>query len=663
MSNISSQGMGIPQFQAGATDIQSAKVKQLEEAPVIVQEPVGKREPPTSLPPMPQEVPPKTPESENLTRLGDQVLKLAESPPKEKGETEHLSEKIETAVSGGGTALSLTSKGLDASTLPKLEELTQARLELSAAAIEEFASAAEIGMDVLKLFENNQTIKGAQAKLYEQNNELETLKKELVNAKKDGDETKAAFIEKKMEKVEKEIEKLTVTIEKEIEKKKDTIQELVSKSVTTALTGTQKGTGYASEVMKTGTAAVHATAIASSVTGSVLSVVTIALTSKAINDNRQLAVKINTEKASVLQELEKARGEKDGVMTEILELRLRNLDQQLEENTVNTVKNAITLTAGVLGTAAAAKAVALAVGATIAVGLGTAVTATGIGAIVLGSAALLIGGGYLVYKNRHAIGNKLQNVDISRQEWSDGRNIRQLQNEKTELRDVYESSTQKFQKTLDAEKVTSGAEDSRSETEKVDDLYRDVIDSLSDQITTLKKEREVLMRTETNNPLTKVANMGRRHFIESEIAGLQQQIRFMAEQKTLIALERAQTQKSSFTATQRSMDKMLHTDVAIHSRAQDLRDLNTRRNEINETYKYGKDVAKFGKNDKGEEFTAHTLGQVHSRLFEGTTKHKESLAKMEKYFLKSCGVAVELEGANSEKFWEQVLKGVTAPVK
>lgn len=86
-----------------------------------------------------------------------------------------------------------------------------------------------------------------------------------------------------------------------------------------------------------------------------------------------------------------------------MQLRHGNLKKQEEELAVKASKELFTIASGALGTAATLKVLTVSIGMGAGIVFGAALTATGIGAIVTGSIALLIGGVYAVKKNEEDI--------------------------------------------------------------------------------------------------------------------------------------------------------------------------------------------------------------------------------------------------------------------
>lgn len=609
-----------------------------------------------------------------------------------------------------------------------LTELSEADLGLAVSCLEDAASLAQIGMLTLKITEKSQAIDKAKTELNLKQEKMGHLTKELAKAKKEGNTEKVAPLQDSVKSLEEKIRNLTHKIKIMEEEKENLTKDLVISSIKAGLGAIQEGTDYAEKLQEVGEKvragahagaevpkgahAVHHTvslaheaakgggqavsqahhmvpvaheaakaltppihpivqeaakgaadqiqalSVAGAVTGSVLSVISVALSSKALIENREIAKKIMEKKETVLKQLENHKN--DPFMTKVLTLRLQNLERQYEENAILTVKNALSLTAGVLGGAAAAKTVALAVGATVSATLGTAFAVTGVGAMAMGSAALLIGTGYLVYKNRHAIQNKLQNLNISRKEYLREREIKQLQGERAEIQEKYVASSKAYERTKIYEKATEGGQALWS---RVEDVFQERIAELLEEMDKFQKEKAELERVKT--PSLKKDPINRRiKELESQIQAGESQIREIAREKTRLALSRAQVQVRSHYFTEESMTRMSETDSRIMGKTEELRELNTRRNDINDAYEYGQDVAKFGKGADGEEMTWEKLREAHIFLHESA--NAESLEKMKELFIEQHGevdVSDLKEGIDSKKLWNFVTKMVTAPVK
>ncbi len=192
--------------------------------------------------------------------------------------------------------------------------------------------------------------------------------------------------------------------------------------------------------------AVDTLKVAGGITGVLGSILGLFLSSKAIHENRMLKQKITADIENVTQEIKDAQG----LEKECLELRLKCLEKQLEENTVGTVKHSISLVGSILGASLAVKVLVVALGVTIGVGVGVALTAIGIGSGILAGAGLLIGIGYLIYKNRHAIQNKLQKAALALTSLKSSMTIKQIRGEGTasieKIERIYKKRVQVFSK-------------------------------------------------------------------------------------------------------------------------------------------------------------------------------------------------------------------------
>lgn len=685
----------MPQSYFGMANVQSAKSSKVETKPEAFSPPekteaMTQKQVVVHLPP---EIPSPTPAMTNLANLGTKLINLPTPAKTEDVEKENRLEKTENVVEHGGETMEVSAKVMVAvDENPALPELSKVDLSVMAAFLEDTASGAQILMIVLKINEQTEMIDHAKSEVSAKTKEMQNLAGELDKAKKEGNADKVATLEKSVKKLTTEIKEHNHIIQKG-EKEKEVLKKdfvgivvktgLVSlKGVTevvekfkeladVAQTGTEvvKNVQSAHQVVRlgmplaqeagqeAGSAGVQALPVLGAIAGSLLSLLTLALSSKALMHNKGVAQEIEKEKKQVLTDMETFKD--NPIVTKVLSFRLQSLDQQTQNNAVSTVKNAFSEAAGILGTAVSAKALAVAVGATVSAPLGTAVAATGIGAIVLGTGGLVIGLGYLAYKNRHAIENSLENANISRKEYLENRKIDQLQKAKTVLYETYVTSTKGYEKTKAFEE---GSEGSEAISEKLDNIFREQIDEIQDEIIQINAKIEGLK----GNFLNKFKIIK----LERQIEADRQEIQSIAQQKTKIAMQRAETQATLFHSAEASLDELRQTDLKIINAANDLIELNKVRNIFNDRYIYGQDVAKFAADADGEEVTWQTLKEAHDSLYEAVMENPESLEILQKYFAEQntrlkadVGVSALNKNVGKKEFWEVMIKAMTAPIK
>jgi hypothetical protein len=235
------------------------------------------------------------------------------------------------------------------------------------------------------------------------------------------------------------------------------------------------------------------------------------LTSKQLLDNKEVAAKITKEQAIVSKQIEEAIKNKDSLMQNILQMRLRNLNQQEQDNNISILKNALSLMGGALGVAVAVKSMLIAVGLTVWVGASTAISATGIGAAVLGGVALAVGLAYLWYKNRHAIQNQLQNKKMTAEDWSVKQKLMRYQSDKS-----LAEWTKKF-----SENVMSSAEN--VDVGKMEAQHRNKVIELTKKINELKAEKKEIGAKE-GSLLDRVGKCWELFIIDQKISKLEWEV-------------------------------------------------------------------------------------------------------------------------------------------
>jgi len=144
--------------------------------------------------------------------------------------------------------------------------------------------------------------------------------------------------------------------------------------------------------------------------GTITEFSTLIAKASALKQNYKRMKVLREEKMVVQQQIE---NEPNDTVKMALELRLKNLDYQMEENSVSAVRNMVVFTGQAIGTAASIQTLSIETAISAGATFGGLTSATGVGAVAVGGVSLVIGAGYLLYKNRHSIENTLQNAGIS----------------------------------------------------------------------------------------------------------------------------------------------------------------------------------------------------------------------------------------------------------
>ncbi len=682
------------------------------EADLIRGEETAERAPPEILPPMPEEIPPEAEDVQELQALGEQILEAFVSSPSfqalipervlDERVEDPAAEWIEKIPEGMDRLAGIfDAPGFSAT-------LTSSDVVAFGASTIEFAfSLAVIGRNMMQVLENKKIIAKAQEQLTAKQPELDRLKSELQALPDENKAARTAELQGKIDLLETEVAFLNEAIQNNGEKIKDLYQNMGQVALRSTLRTTSSGAAFGGEICTTATAhttaasSVHAALFAGSVAGALATIAVIAITSKELNENRLIANKINQEIATVRQELEIAKSQGDNVMEEFLNLRLRNLDVQLSENKVNAVKNALYLSAGVLGSVAAAKSIAVLVGVTIGAAFGTAATVTGIAVPVAVAGALTIGGGYLIYKNRHAIENSLQNASISMQERGKERTILSIQQEKSGLTGKLQEAEARVKSTRSIEQPGEGGV--LSIKEQAEDLLRNEIEALYGAIQhnqeKIQKHEEAIARNNQKiDELKEVADRiptmtYAKQDIFDKIRGLrvqnvgpvieckhlrqqnekmEREIRGKIEELQNRAIARGERQRMQILAREdthrRIRPQIEQTDEKIMRQVDRLLELQERREAIAVRYYYGKDVAKFGKSETGQAMSEQELKGIHDRLYEAASKGPDQMKKIRDYISKqnarlesnSVDVRHLMPGVTKDNFWKVVIEGAAA---
>ncbi len=136
--------------------------------------------------------------------------------------------------------------------------------------------------------------------------------------------------------------------------------------------------------------------------------------SASLRDNFETAQAINAEMEEVEKEI---KNESNATVKEVLNLKLNSLKQQAEENKINAVRNLSRLSGIMTAIIVPEVAAGLEVGVETAAAVGALGVGTGVGICIFVGLSLVIGTGYLVYKNKESINNKFQNMKFDFQKW------------------------------------------------------------------------------------------------------------------------------------------------------------------------------------------------------------------------------------------------------
>jgi hypothetical protein len=327
------------------------------------------------------------------------------------------------------------------------------------------------------------------------------------------------------------------TLSREVRELERKGQELRAKFVENATRSASGFVGSASNVLQTitqaaphlGHVAATVLSVGSGVGGAVTAGAGIVINVKNIYDNAMKHTKILDE----ITRFEEMRSEaKNPTVKAVLEMKIRNLNQQKEENLVSLLQNIPTLAASAVATAGA---IALIVGAS------AVVSATGIGAVVLAGVAISIGAGYLIYKNHPRISatamqgmSKLTEIklagEIKYSTWDAGHikeetkatklKIQQSWNERLDV--IREDLDGKIRDLMDVRSdYAEEAENTMLNEEGRKQVQAD-IKKIDQEILALRKEKQEMMEALSQQHRVVIdSSMSKLHNQEQKIANLQ----------------------------------------------------------------------------------------------------------------------------------------------
>lgn len=350
-------------------------------------------------------------------------------------------------------------------------------------------------------------------------------KQEKLNALKKAPEDKQD--PKEMTILETEIKELT-------EKEKILVEKLQQGCANTSLAAISTYSATAQFIMSE---AAHLSSTATSVLGATSSlglattgVATMAISANAIANNVKTGSKISQE----VDRLNRMHTD-NPILQEIIDLKNKNLEFQAQNNIVGAITNGLTFATGALGTTASIIAT---IGVTTSAAA-VASTTAGIGGLALGGAALAVGAGYIVYKNRHYLSNVAQDKVASLNALRLAAQIK--------VTDATKNSLQKKVEEL-RYRVHEGQNVKKEEMDKV---FSELVNKIEESI--LAKEEAAKTST---NPLEQ-------NKLYSEIRSLELEIKKLATEKVNLALKRAkgQVKDTKTLMTQRGKVDQLKSSI------------------------------------------------------------------------------------------------------
>jgi hypothetical protein len=197
-----------------------------------------------------------------------------------------------------------------------------------------------------------------------------------------------------------------LTLKKQMKKLEDSIQADLLKNMTTAfkttITATKTATGQAANFSGAAVHALHIAGPSLGIAGGVIGTVTSGIGLK--NDLK--TDDVVSDKFDELMKLLKAT-KPGSLLHKIIFIKLQQLEQQSNDLGFSLVKNYVGVLSSTLGVSASIGNIVAAAGVVLSVKLAALVSATGIGALVLGIPVLIGGTAYLIHRNKEAIAHGL----------------------------------------------------------------------------------------------------------------------------------------------------------------------------------------------------------------------------------------------------------------
>lgn len=635
----------------------SKKVNTPSEARSLQEISEKKLESSASLPSLSPEVPPSVDKIEIVHEAGANILKKSEAAAEARKAEEEvaLSEKLENQTKYVDLATKVLEDAIEEGLGTTV--LGPADVELAKSGLEVTPELLETGAKTLKIFDADQVIEKAKAELNSKQQEMERLKNQLaLKIKKGEDKNQIELLQISVIDLTKEIGLLKDKIKELEEEKGNLIQNLAAILVKTGLITAKGATDHAVQIQETAEAlgkGVHSAQetlpIVSHTMGGFLGLIKLALSANEIQANWSLSKKIEEEKKLVLRELEIHKN--DPCMKEFLELRIRSLDRQYEVNLVNTVKNYMSVSSGIIGSVFAVKS---AIAATIGVTAGSASVTGGLVLLTIGYAPLVLGIGYLALKNQKAIEAKYEKAKLAREIFFTEREIKQLR----EKQQIIELKLAKAKKTPE------------EDLEKMNSPHEDRVAAIEKALAELKAKKKALQESNDSGFFDKMANAGDLFFINLLTDSNERNLKNLKNEKENVSLKEMEKRKISIQNIPKFETEKNRIIILIAQKMEKLKNLTNQQKQIDDLNKYGQHVAKFAKGNDGAEMSYLQLAEAHNRLFHLASQNPETLEKMRKFLsdqnlrLKNdMDITPLVKGIDKENFWNYVVMGATAQIK
>lgn len=199
-------------------------------------------------------------------------------------------------------------------------------------------------------------------------------------------------------------------LEARLEALKEEQHELTDEFISVGLEGARAAgitASYIGRSVKIALPSLQTAAVASAVAGSFGGIACIAITAKALDDNRKTHSKLSEAKAEVLTTLQSLDPNTQVELIQICNMKLASIKRQIRDNNIGIFRNIVSTASCVLGTTSSGLTAAMAAGAVVGGGA-LAASALASGGISLAVIAAAVGIGYFTYTHRTEISHEFK---------------------------------------------------------------------------------------------------------------------------------------------------------------------------------------------------------------------------------------------------------------
>jgi len=315
--------------------------------------------------------------------------------------TAHKINAIAENVAGPIT-LSLISASIGEINSPEIS----AELVLSSDFLNEILLFTDIGITIGQLLKNDKKISELVLKHAE-------LTKFITEHEKNIDHLSPEDKEKHLQ-AKQELKKIESDLESKIHAKKEEIEKIIVNGIQTLFNSGEISSLITEIVAKEGSNIATQAAAVGAICTTMLSIIGVALTSRSLHKTRKNIEGLQNE-IKGLDSINTPNNQINEGISKIIDLRKKNLEQQIDENIGNIVKNSASIVGGVVGTACGiSKLLLILLGTTVGVALGMSTFGLGIATIVIATITISIAVGLIVYKKRDLIQYKFEHLKLEK---------------------------------------------------------------------------------------------------------------------------------------------------------------------------------------------------------------------------------------------------------